>query len=98
MRFQLLVGSGDTALGELATRQRVTFDEDERQEMVARMQEIIAEDIPILSLYSPDTSFVYRPATLETWYLTPGRYPVDIHNKQLFVTGLESGTTIRPFG
>lgn len=91
-------GYANQEFDELATRQRATFDEDERQEMVARMQEIIAEDIPILSLYSPDTSFVYRPTTLETWYLTPGRYPVDIHNKQLFVTGLESGTTIRPSG
>ncbi len=60
------------------------------------MQEIIAEDIPILSLYSPDTSFVFRRDVLEEWYLTPGRYPIDIDNKQLFVTGLSTGVTIRP--
>ncbi|MBA3281663.1 MAG: hypothetical protein H0U29_05485 [Acidimicrobiia bacterium] len=81
---------------ELATRQRVTFDQSERKRIVAQMQEIIAEDIPVLSLYSPDTSFVFRRAVLDQWYLTPGRYPIDIHNKQLFVTGLDTGTTIRP--
>ena len=82
---------------QLAARQRVTFEEGERKRIVARMQEVIAEDIPILPLYSPDTSFVYRPAVLEEWYITPGRYPVDINNKHLFVTGLKTGTTIRPF-
>jgi len=90
-------GYANAEFDDLAARQRVTFDENERKRIVARMQEIIADDIPILSLYSPDTSFVYRPAVLENWYLTPGRYPVDINNKHLFVTGLESGTTIRPF-
>ncbi|MBA2624494.1 MAG: hypothetical protein H0U89_02645 [Acidimicrobiia bacterium] len=81
---------------ELASRQRQTSDEDERKTIVAQMQEIIAEDIPILSLYSPDTSFVFRKEVLEEWYLTPGRYPIDIDNKQLFVTGLDTGTTVRP--
>ena len=81
---------------ELAARQRITFDEAERSTIVAQMQEIIAEDLPILSLYSPDTSFVFRKDVLEEWYLTPGRYPIDIDNKQLFITGLATGTTIRP--
>ncbi|CAN5500803.1 ABC transporter substrate-binding protein [soil metagenome] len=89
-------GYVNPAFDELATRQRVTFDEAERQTIVAEMQEIIAADIPILPLYSPDTSFVFRTEVLEEWYLTPGRYPTDIHNKQLFVTGLDVGTEIRP--
>jgi peptide/nickel transport system substrate-binding protein len=92
------VGYANPAFDELATQQRVTFDEDERATIVAEMQEIIAEDIPILSLYSPDNSFVYRADVLEEWYLTPGRYPIDIDNKQLFVTGLSTGVTIRPIG
>lgn len=90
-------GYANPAFDELAARQRITFDDAERARIVAEMQEIIAEDLPILSLYSPDTSFVYRTEVLEEWYLTPGRYPIDIHNKQLFVTGLATGTTIRAF-
>lgn len=92
------VGYANPAFDELADQQRVTFDEDERAAIVTEMQGIIAEDIPILSLYSPDNFFVYRADVLEEWYLTPGRYPIDIDNKQLFVTGLRTGVTIRPTG
>ncbi len=81
---------------ELAGRQRATFDESERKGVVARMQEIIAEDIPILALYAPDTSFVFRKEVLDQWYFTPGRYPIEIDNKQLFITGVNRGTEIRP--
>lgn len=90
-------GYANDRFDELAERQRVTFDIDERADIVATMQAIVAEDLPILSLYSPDTSFVFRTAVLEEWYLTPGRYPVDIDNKQLFATGRDTGTEIRPF-
>lgn len=83
---------------DLANRQRAAFDEEERMTIVAEMQEIIARDVPVLALYSPDTVFVYRPAVLDEWYLTPGRSPVEIDNKQLFVTGREIGTEIRPAG
>ncbi|MBA3286538.1 MAG: hypothetical protein H0U21_00755 [Acidimicrobiia bacterium] len=81
---------------ELAARQRATFDEAERKSIVAEMQEIIAEDIPILALYAPDTTFVFRKAVLDQWYFTPGRYPIDIDNKQLFITGVNRGIEIRP--
>lgn len=90
------VGYANPAFDELAAEQRVTFDEDERATIVAEMQALIAEDIPIVSLFSPDSTFVFRTDVLEEWYRTPGRYPIDIDNKQLFVTGLSTGVTIRP--
>ena len=80
----------------LADQQRATFDEVERRSIVARMQKIIADDIPILALYSPDTTFVYRKQVLDQWYLTPGRNPIDIDNRHLFITGVKRGTEIRP--
>lgn len=80
----------------MADRQRVTFDESERKGIVAQMQEIIAEDIPILALYAPNTTFVFRKEVLDQWYFTPGRYPIEIDNKQLFITGVKRGTQIRP--
>ncbi|MEJ7844339.1 MAG: ABC transporter substrate-binding protein [Acidimicrobiales bacterium] len=90
------VGYANPAFDELAAEQRVTFDEDERATIVAEMQALIAEDVPIISLFSPDSTFVFRTDVLEEWYRTPGRYPIDIDNKQLFVTGLSTGVTIRP--
>jgi len=89
-------GYVNPAFDELADQQRATFDVADRRDIVAQMQEIIAEDIPILSLLSPDTTFVFRKDVLDQWYLTPGRYPIDLDNKQLFITGVSTGTTIRP--
>lgn len=79
----------------LAERQRVTFDEAERKEIVAQMQRILADDLPVLALYYPDTSIIFRKQVLDEWYFTPGQYPVSEDNKQLFVTGMKTGTRIR---
>jgi peptide/nickel transport system substrate-binding protein len=81
---------------DLADRQLVTFDREERKAMVAEMQRIVADDIPILPLYSPDTTVVFRKRVLDQWYFTPGQYPTSEDNKQLFITGLKTGTRIRP--
>ncbi len=89
-------GYVNATFDELAERQRATFDVSERTSIVAEMQQIIAEDIPILALYAPDTTFVFRAQVLDQWYFTPGRYPIDIDNKQLFITGVNRGTEIRP--
>ncbi len=89
-------GYDNATFDDLAERQRATFDVPERTRIVAEMQEIIADDIPILALYAPDTTFVFRAEVLDQWYFTPGRYPIDIANKQLFITGVNRGTEIRP--
>ena len=89
-------GYANPRFDTLADQQRATFDEAKRKTIVATMQEIIADDIPILALYSPDTTFVYRKQVLDQWYLTPGRNPIDIDNRQLFITGVDRGTEIRP--
>lgn len=89
-------GYVNPAFDDLADEQRATFDVTQRMAIVAEMQRIIAEDIPILALYSPDTAFIFRKEVLDQWYLTPGRCPIDIDNRQLFITGVSTGTTIRP--
>ncbi len=38
---------------ELAEMQAFTQDESERQEMIARMQQTLAEDVPVLPLFYP---------------------------------------------
>ncbi|MFP5375370.1 MAG: ABC transporter substrate-binding protein [Acidimicrobiia bacterium] len=79
-----------------ADQQRLTFDEAERRRLVTRMQEMVAEDLPVLALYYPESFLVFRRRVLDQWYFTPGQYPTTDDNKQLFVTGVEAGTDIRP--
>ncbi|MGH9152914.1 MAG: ABC transporter substrate-binding protein [Acidimicrobiales bacterium] len=81
---------------EAADRQRTTFDEEERRRLVARMQEIVAADVPVLPLYYPRSFLAFRRRVLDEWYFTPGQYPTADDNKQLFVTGSRAGSDIRP--
>ncbi len=60
------------------------------------MQAILAEDLPILALYYPEVAVPFRKKVLDGWYFTPGQFPSSVYNKQLFITGQPTGTTIRP--
>jgi peptide/nickel transport system substrate-binding protein len=96
--FSLTAASkyANPAFDDLAEKQLATFDEEKRRSIVAQMQKIIADDIPILPLYYPEYAWVFRKRVLDQWYFTPGEYPTTENNKQLFVTGMKSGTKIRP--
>lgn len=81
---------------ELARGQLVARDDQERRALVADMQRILADDVPVLALYYATLQQVYRPEILDGWYFTPGGFPVGTYNKQLLVTGVPTGTEIRP--
>jgi len=83
------------AFDALAEKQRVTFDEAARKSIVADMQKIIADDLPVLPLYYPETTILFRKQVLDQWYFTPGQFPSVQDNKQLFITGQKAGSTIR---
>jgi peptide/nickel transport system substrate-binding protein len=89
-------GYKNAALDDLAERQLATFDEGERRALVGRMQEILADDLPVLPLYYSTLFNVFRKQVLDQWYWTPGGFPVGPNQRQLFVTGVKTGTTIRP--
>jgi peptide/nickel transport system substrate-binding protein len=80
---------------ELADQQQQAFDVAGRRSIVGRMQAILAQDLPVVPLYYPETDLIFRKQVLDTWYFTPGQFPSGRDNKQLFVTGQRSGTTIR---
>jgi peptide/nickel transport system substrate-binding protein len=80
----------------LADRQRLLFDDRERKDVVAQMQKLLADDLPILPLYYPETATLFRKDVLDQWYATPGQFPTSQDNKQLFITGAKTGTAIRP--
>ncbi len=89
-------GYTNAKFDDLANRQHTTFDKSRRKDLVAQMQRIVAQDLPVLPLYYPDEVLVFRKAVLDRWYFTPGQFPTANDNKQLFVTGVSAGTKIRP--
>ncbi len=92
--FQSAQGYQNAEFDDLADRQLVTLDEDERMAMVDRMQQIVAADLPLLHLYYPTPFFVYRSAVFDQWADDPAAGPT---GKDVLVTGLkDGGLEIRP--
>ena len=58
------------------------------------MQRIVAEDVPMISLYLPTRTTIFVKETFDAWYFTPGGvfggYPGPL-NKHAFVTGAKTG-------
>jgi len=78
---------------DLADRQLVTLDEAKRKELIARMQQIVAADLPLLHLYYPSPFEVFRKAAFDHF----GGHSRTPDGKTLFVTGVATGgTKIRP--
>ena len=61
---------------------------------VADMQRIVAEDVPLISLYIPNRIQLFNKSLFDAWYFTPGGvfggYP-GVLNKHVFVTGKQAG-------
>lgn len=88
--FNRAQGYANPEFDRLAAAQFVTNDEAERRELVFAMQEILANDIPVLSLYFPRNIHLYRPDAFDAWYYTPGGIGSGVPmwwNKHAFVTG-----------
>jgi len=60
-----------------------------RKELVDHLQEIIADDLPVYTLYHPKMCCVYRPEKLDTWFFTKGGVGIGIPiemNKLVFIS------------
>lgn len=66
--------------------QLVETDEVARKEMVDRIQEIIAEDLPILPIWNTQSYFVYNSEVHDGWYF-PFDHHVAEHPKLSYVWG-----------
>ncbi len=55
---------------EIYGKQLRTMDEDYRKELVGELQTIIANDLPLYTLYHPLMWEVYNPDKLDTWFYT----------------------------
>lgn len=74
----------------LAEAQKTTLDPAERQPLLAHMQEILADQLPMLPLYYATPFLMYRRGVFDQWSL-------DVEHKQIYVTGKADGQPpIRP--
>ncbi|MFP5361449.1 MAG: ABC transporter substrate-binding protein [Thermoleophilia bacterium] len=92
--FTRVFGFTNPQFAALANKQLTAIDDQERRQALDEMQRIIAEEVPLLSLYVPRRTVFFREDTFAAWYYTPGGvfggYPGPI-NKHVFVTGKKTG-------
>jgi len=96
-RLQGAQGWVDAEFDDLARQQLVTQDGSRRARLVARMQQIVAREVPALPLYYPTLYTVYRTAVFDRWYYTPGGFAgglPGVRNKHVLVTGRRTGLEI----
>lgn len=90
--FSRAYGYSNARFDELAAQQLVAFDDGERRALIAQMQQIIADELPIISLYVPHRLTLYDSRVFDNWYFTPGCSPCrGTRNKHMFVTGKKNG-------
>jgi len=56
----------------LFAAQAAETDTEARRALVYRLQEIIAEELPVITLYHPTMWLVYDPGSFDGWYFTEG--------------------------
>ena len=92
--YSKIHGYNNPRFEELAAKQATTLNESDRKPLVQEMQRIVAEDLPLLSLYVPNRVLISAKSAFDAWYFTPGGlfglHPGPL-NKQAFVTGQKAG-------
>jgi len=75
---------------DLFARQMKEMDYEKRYKQVARLQEIIAEELPTLTLYYRKITFAYNPEALNGWFFTKdgvARAVPTVQNKLVYIRG-----------
>jgi len=62
----------NAAYAERYQRQAAAVDDEQRRELVWELQEIVARDLPVLTLYHPRMWTVYDAKLLDSWFYTRG--------------------------
>lgn len=86
--FTRVVGYNNPAFDKVANEQATMLDPVRRRELVNQMQEILANDLPQLSLYVPNQVTFVDNKVFSGWAYTPGCPPCSATmNKRMLVTG-----------
>jgi peptide/nickel transport system substrate-binding protein len=79
---------------DLAARQLSAPEDETRRDLVHEMQQVVADDLPLLCLYVPTRVIAFDEQVFDAWYFTPGgvwgAFPGAL-NKHAFVTGKKIG-------
>jgi peptide/nickel transport system substrate-binding protein len=90
--FTRAIGYSNPEVTDLANQQLRTLDPVQRKTLVQQIQRIVAEDIPIIPLYTPKRMTFYKAGIFDNWYYTPGCTPCrGTRNKHMLVTGKKTG-------
>ena len=92
-------GYVNPSVDQLIERQQATINVDDRKKVVAEIQRLIALDLPLLPLFYANSYGIFRKATFDQWYYTPGGVGSTVplaDNKHAFITGRKTGLAIRP--
>jgi peptide/nickel transport system substrate-binding protein len=90
--FTRAIGYSNAEVTDLANRQLTALDPAQRKTLVQQIQRIVAEDLPIIPLYSPKRMTFYKAGIFDNWYYTPGCTPCrGTRNKHMLVTGKRAG-------
>ncbi|HEX3621689.1 MAG TPA: ABC transporter substrate-binding protein [Acidimicrobiales bacterium] len=91
-------GYSNPEVDRLIDAQLATYDIDERKKLVAQIQQIVAQDLPVAMLYYTDFFYAFRRSVFDQWYYTPGGFSTglsDVYNKQPYITGRKVGVQVR---
>lgn len=75
-------GYRNKTIDTLTTRLQTTVGESARDTLAARVQDIIAKDLPFVTLWYPDTTYAFDPAAYDGWRFQKGQ---GIVNKRSFL-------------
>lgn len=81
-----LAGYANPEVDRLTDEAAVTTDEAARRELLFQVQEVLAQDLPLITLFYQDGIYAYRPAVYDDWTYMAGQ---GIINKNSFVTTQE---------
>ena len=81
-----LSGYANPEVDALTDEAAVTVDEAARRELLFEVQELLARDLPLITLFYQDGIYAYRPAVYDDWTYMAGQ---GIINKNSFVTAAE---------
>ncbi|MGH9177881.1 MAG: ABC transporter substrate-binding protein [Acidimicrobiales bacterium] len=96
--FHKATGYANAEVDQLLDAQVHTLDVEERKRMVGRVQQIVAEDLPVAMLYYTTFFHVFRKSVFDQWYYTPGGFGPgipDVFNKHPYITGQRTGLAVR---
>lgn len=83
--FSETIGYDNPAVNELAAKQMAEMDNKKRHELVNELQQLVAEEVPALTVFNTQSYYVYRPAKFDGWMYMYDHHAAH-HSKLTYLT------------